>query len=596
MQHLRLVGLAATLLILLAAPAVAQTITGVVAGKNAGNSPDEFYADLAISYERESALAITAATATSISTRYSALVSADAGVFGGPRLEVLNADYTLSFSVNAPGAYRLSVATRRKGDLHLVEDNIFAADHFADMTALTGSASGGTVTGGGLNLGDPGRAADIPLVFDPISVPFNQTATATIFGVSNGAGQAHALTFTWSQEAFSPAGGDEAAVRMGGTSDDPTETAADYPGNPARVQAEDGHFVTVTLISLCGNGVIDSGPSYTEACDDGALTGAPSSCCAANCTLRAAGAPCRPGVGACDVGETCTGSSGACPADTFAPPTVVCRAGSAGEVCDVDELCTGGSPDCPADAVATAGTPCRGASGVCDVAESCDGSAKTCPTDAFVGDDTPCGDGAFCNGDETCQGGSCSAGSDPCVLGCDESLDQCLTGACPLTPLSCRAAEKGLLLLKNRDDDGKDQLIWKWIKGASTTGAEFGDPRSDADYALCIYTGASPGLAGEIDIPAGAQWSAVGALGYKYYDPSSANGGANRISLKGSAANKSKILIKGRGGALPDLIDGAAAELPITLQLLNQRNGLCWGSTFTAASPNDTSRLKARLP
>src|SRR5262249_39216014 len=165
----------------------------------------------------------------------------------------------INFTVVAPGAYRVTVSTHRKGDLHLIEDNIFVGGHHADMTALTGTMSGGTLQSGTLSLPDPGRADDIPLVFDPITVAFDQTATATIFGVSNGAPQAHQVSFAWSQEAYSPAAGDEAAVRMGGTSQDTSETAADYPGNPGRVQTDDGHFVTVTLTSLCGNGVIDSG-------------------------------------------------------------------------------------------------------------------------------------------------------------------------------------------------------------------------------------------------------------------------------------------------------------------------------------------------
>jgi hypothetical protein len=581
---------------LLALPAAGQTITGVVVAKNAGNSPDEFYADLAISYERESAVAVTAATATSLNTRYLGLASADAGVFGGPRLEVLDSDYTLAFTATAPGAYRLNVTTRRKGDLHLVEDNIFVADHFADMTALTGTAAGGTLTAGTLSLADPGRANDIPLFFDPISVPFDQSSSAVIFGVSNGAGVAHSLRFTWSQQAFSPAGGDEAAVRLGGTSDDPTETAADYPGAPARVQADDGHFVTVTLVSLCGNGVLDTGPSYAEQCDDGVLTGTPASCCAADCTIRPGGTPCRPAAGPCDVGENCTGGSGSCPADGFAPPAVVCRAVTAGEVCDVPESCTGGSASCPADALAAGGTPCRPATGACDAAEACDGSAKACPADGFVPDGTACGDGLFCNGEETCQSGSCASAGDPCVLGCDESLDQCLTGACPLAPQTCRSAEKAPLLLKDEDDDGADQLLWKWLNGAATTGAEFGDPVSGAGYALCLYTGGGATLAVEIDVPAGSAWSPLGAIGYAYTDPTGAAGGTQRIRLKGNPANKSKILFKGRGAGLPDLLDGAPADLPVTVQLLNQDNGLCWGSTFVAASPNDGSRLKARVP
>ena len=306
------------------------------------------------------------------------------------------------------------------------------------MTALTASSTGGTVTGS-LNLADPGSANDIPLVFDPISTPFNQTANVTIFGVSNGSGVAHSLTFAWSQTAFSPNGGDEAAIRLGGTSDDSTETAADYPGAPARVQAEDGHFVTVTLVSLCGNGVIDSGPSYTELCDDGPLTGTPASCCNANCTRRPAGTLCRPIAAACDVPESCTGSSGACPPDGVAPFGIVCRAGSAGEVCDVDESCDGSSPDCPPDLVAVGGTPCRAAAGACDVGESCDGAAKTCPADDVVADGTPCSDGQFCNGAETCQAGACSDAPNPCGGGCDEGLDQCFVGACaPQPQTTCR--------------------------------------------------------------------------------------------------------------------------------------------------------------
>ena len=379
------------------------------------------------------------------------------------------------------------------------------------MTALTASSTGGTVTGS-LNLVDPGAANDIPFVFDPISTPFNQTANVTIFGVSNGSGVAHSLTFAWSQTAFSPNGGDEAAIRLGGTSDDGTETAADYPGVPARVQAEDGHFVTVTLVSLCGNGVIDSGPSYTELCDDGPLTGTPASCCNANCTRRPAGTLCRPIAAACDLPESCTGGSGACPPDHVAPFGIVCRAGSAGETCDVDESCDGSSPYCPPDLVAVGGTPCRAAAGACDVGESCDGAAKTCPADEVVADGTPCSDGQFCNGAETCQAGACSDAPNPCGGGCDEGLDQCFVGACaPQPQTTCRAAENGVLLWKSSDDDGRDKMLWKWIRGASTTGDDFGDPTTSADYALCVYAGTPGSLLGSLEVAAnGATWRSAG--------------------------------------------------------------------------------------
>src|SRR5439155_245311 len=80
----------------------------------------------------------------------------------------------------------------------------------------------------------------------------------------------------------------------------------------------------------------------------------------------------------CDVSESCTGSSAACPEDTFKPSTVECRA-AAGD-CDLAERCTGADAACPPDAKSTA--VCRLARGECDLAESCDGVGNDCPPDA----------------------------------------------------------------------------------------------------------------------------------------------------------------------------------------------------------------------
>lgn len=578
--------------LLIAGVASAQTITGVVAAKNAGNSANEV-STANPSYERESFVEVTAATATSFTSRYYGLVSADSGLFGNSRLEVLHSDYTLSFTVTAPAAYRLIVSGRRKGDLHLIEDNIFVADHYADMTALTGSVTGGTLSGGTLSLADPGRANDIPLVFDPITVAFDQSATATITGVSNGAPVAHTLTYTWSQEAYSPGGGDEAAVRLGGTSDDNTETAADYPGSPARVRDDDGHFVTVTLVSLCGNGVVDSGPGFSEACDAGAGNGKPGSCCTTDCTPAGSGTPCRVAGLQCDVTEFCDGISGACPANQFAGPTVVCRAASAGQECDLDDFCDGSSPFCPPDVIKDAGSVCRPASGACDVAETCDGVATTCPSDASAPDGTPCGDGVFCNGSESCQAGSCGAGSAPCVGACDEGADAC-TGICPPAPQdTCVNAARGGLSIKNSSDSSRDALTWKWLKGGATTLEDFGDPTATSDYSLCLY-GAGM-LVAELRVPASAsKWSPLGSKGWRYFDASGTPGGAQRISLKGGGEGKAKALLKGRGIDLPDPIDDAPLALPVTVQLVNGDNGRCWQNVFNAATKNTPAQFKAK--
>src|SRR5207247_4504520 len=60
-----------------------------------------------------------------------------------------------------------------------------------------------------------------------------------------------------------------------------------------------------------------------------------------------AGATCRAVAGACDVAETCTGTSTTCPADGFASSSAQCRA-AAGE-CDLAERCPGDAPNRPAD-------------------------------------------------------------------------------------------------------------------------------------------------------------------------------------------------------------------------------------------------------
>ncbi|MBW2702716.1 MAG: CSLREA domain-containing protein [Deltaproteobacteria bacterium] len=110
------------------------------------------------------------------------------------------------------------------------------------------------------------------------------------------------------------------------------------------------------------------------------------------------------------------------------------------------------------------GTECR-AAGTCDAAEYCTGMDAMCPIDLPVADDTPCPDADLCNGDETCQSGSCVAGTPPdcndgntctddscdsaagCVntnntAACDDgdvctSGDVCSAGSCAGTAITC---------------------------------------------------------------------------------------------------------------------------------------------------------------
>jgi hypothetical protein len=126
----------------------------------------------------------------------------------------------------------------------------------------------------------------------------------------------------------------------------------------------------------------------------------------------AATTTCRPSTGQCDVAESCTGSSGACPADGFQPSPTSCVGTSNGGACDGTDSCDGAGT-C-VDGFKPSTTTCRPSAGQCDAAESCTGSSGACPADAFKPNGTPCNDGNACTTD-TCQAGACSSSTQDTV-------------------------------------------------------------------------------------------------------------------------------------------------------------------------------------
>src|SRR5206468_840014 len=96
--------------------------------------------------------------------------------------------------------------------------------------------------------------------------------------------------------------------------------------------------------------------------------------------FQAATHVCRDSAGQCDVAESCTGTSGTCPADGFEPTTTHCTGGSQGGACDNDaaDHCSGTSNAC-VDVYQAATVTCRDSAGQCDVAERCTGTSGTCP-------------------------------------------------------------------------------------------------------------------------------------------------------------------------------------------------------------------------
>ncbi|WP_437711712.1 FG-GAP-like repeat-containing protein [Sorangium sp. So ce448] len=76
------------------------------------------------------------------------------------------------------------------------------------------------------------------------------------------------------------------------------------------------------------------------------------------CSVFSAGTLCRAATDVCDVAETCSGVSTACPANGWASAGTVCN--TSANSCDAAETCTGSSALCPRDLgpVFTCATPC----------------------------------------------------------------------------------------------------------------------------------------------------------------------------------------------------------------------------------------------
>ncbi len=211
---------------------------------------------------------------------------------------------------------------------------------------------------------------------------------------------------------------------------------------------------------------------------------APSTCgddgtCDGNgaCRLYAAGTPCRPSAGDCDVAESCPGAGKACPPDVVLSANTACPSGadtnvctldicdgtdvacqhppassatlcraSAG-VCDIDDYCTGTSTTCPADAKQPSTYVCRTSAGECDPAETCTGTTNTCPADGKLPNNTACPSGAdtnpctsdICDGtDNTCQHPAGNGG-----VVCRAAAGECdLAETCTGTSTACPSDSK----------------------------------------------------------------------------------------------------------------------------------------------------------
>ena len=192
-------------------------------------------------------------------------------------------------------------------------------------------------------------------------------------------------------------------------------------------------------VTTCGDGI----KVGTEQCESPFDT-----CCdSSTCQFKTSSIVCRTDAGACDVAETCTGSSATCPSDAFEPVGTSC---SNGAFCDGAETCDG-SGACldRADPVVDDGIACTTDS--CN--EATDSIVHT-PVDSY------CNNNQFCDGTEICSA----------TLGCQDGPDPVLTDNIACTTDTCN--EINDIIDHTPVDAVCDNTLW--CDGAETCSATLG--------------------------------------------------------------------------------------------------------------------------
>ena len=306
--------------------------------------------------------------------------------------------------------------------------------------------------------------------------------------------------------------------------------------------------------------------------------------------------PCTDDICDCSIG--CVNSpicndGFACTTDTCDPMTLECTNTPVQSVCNTD--CASGT--CVAD-------PDRN-----DI-----DSVTGCLVATTEPDGTPCSDQDQCTLDDACLSGACVSGSTitcgngmveaGCGEDCDGGFDcdaECHFICGPTPDPSCKVpavAGKGSVNIKdNVEDDDKDIIGWKWVKGAETTVAELGTPAVDTTYTLCVYDGSGstqPIVLAQA--PAGGTcgdkpcWKQTKDGGFKYKNKAVLPDGVLLVKLKPGVAEKAKMLVKAKGE--PVVVPSLPLTTPVTVQLKN--GDVCWSSTFTTPKKTTATQFKSK--
>jgi 6-phosphogluconolactonase (cycloisomerase 2 family) len=199
---------------------------------------------------------------------------------------------------------------------------------------------------------------------------------------------------------------------------------------------------------------------------------------------------------------------------------------------------------------------------------------------------------------------------------------QVLDVACPSAPIGgCRqttVSGASALTMKsgnpsNQDPTRKDLLSWRWKRGAATSLAEFGDPISETDYALCVFdASADPQPIARGNIPANNtckglpcwELTASGQLKYKdkekvvsvNFGKTTAPDGLLKVLLKPGEDGKTVIKTKQKGWGVAGYTGGLASLArtpPVTVQLISS-TGECWEAVYSTPKLSSPGLFKAK--
>jgi hypothetical protein len=180
-----------------------------------------------------------------------------------------------------------------------------------------------------------------------------------------------------------------------------------------------------------------------------------------------------------------------------------------------------------------------------------------------------------------------------------------LCGGAPLGGCKGSLAGKSQLQIKLKaSDPSKNQLKFKYNKGAATSDTEFGDPVGGSpNFSLCIWDeGVTPQPLLEARVGSGGQcgtkpkpcWKSKPGKSHQYKNKGGNGDGVEQVKIKADGApDKTQIQVKLKGSSF------AAPALPltttVTAQFIVDDGGIsCWEVPLSTAKKNDAAQFKAK--